>query len=451
MHAPHTRTEIPGGVRIDMPPRDFGETRLPRIFFIVFGAVFALLPAVGIGGVAAGFFRSGAWWVAAPAVLLALPFIGMGLGIMLLGIGAFSSRSWVEVRHDSITALDRVGPVTFRRRRRARLTGIDIASSPVEVNGRPVESGSLAEAAALKLEFEGARPLVALALYRAPALRPAAEALARDAARLGLTAAVLPPRADLPIEAPEVAAAQRPSAERLVAGVRITESRVDGDPLNPIDLPEPPADTKILLEQTPDGPTITLPPMGLRKGSKGLFGFAIAWNAFILVFLIISGVMLFAPGVQWQNGAPPSAGFKGAFVVVPMLFLGVGVGMLLQAIRMGRRRAVLDVVGDALLITRRSPFGGSVLSVTRDQIRWIAVRPSGTEVNDRPLHELQIQLTEKIEDGRRRRDLLKLFVERSDDELRWLAALLRHALDVPAADAPTPIPLAADAPEPAST
>ena len=37
------------------------------------------------------------------------------------------------------------------------------------------------------------------------------------------------------------------------------------------------------------------------------------------------------------------------------------------------------------------------------------------------------------------------------DELRWLAALLRHALDVSAADTPTPTPLAADAPEPAST
>lgn len=94
--------------------------------------------------------------------------------------------------------------------------------------------------------------------------------------------------------------------------------------------------------------------------------------------------------------------------------------MFYAALRSGRRRAVIDVVGTDLLITIQSTGAPKTHSWSRAEIERVEVGPSGMEVNDVPVMELQIWPVGGKKTG--------LFAERTDDELRWLAWEIRGAL-----------------------
>ena len=66
---------------------------------------------------------------------------------------------------------------------------------------------------------------------------------------------------------------------------------------------------------------------------------------------------------------------------------------------------------------------GTTAWFTRAEIAAIRVAPSGVKVNNRDIIELQIHLA----DGRPKLGLLS---ERKDDELEWVAAVLRRTLGV---------------------
>jgi hypothetical protein len=171
-----------------------------------------------------------------------------------------------------------------------------------------------------------------------------------------------------------------------------------------------PVGTTIRVEPTSDGLTITVPPAGVWKGSKGLFSFALLWIAFTAVFAVLTVIV------------PPATG-KGLqvpFLLGSTLFVAIGFTMLAFAVNAGRRLAIFDVVGDTLLVNRKNLFGLRQHEWPRERLQRVGIGPSGVEINDRPVMELQVVDTDDCKTG--------LLSERSDEEIRWVAHLVRRGL-----------------------
>jgi hypothetical protein len=188
------------------------------------------------------------------------------------------------------------------------------------------------------------------------------------------------------------------------------------DAVAPNETPLPqPADSPITIERFPDGLTITVPPAGLGKGTHGLFAFAILWNGFMGVFTPVLLIGIFrGKGVE-----------QGAALIAPAvlsLFWLVGIGILLGALNMGRRRAAIAVTGGALMVIQAGIFGTKQRQWAATEIRKICAGHSGMEVNDKPILELQIYGQGAGKFG--------LLAGRADEELRWIASELRAALGV---------------------
>jgi hypothetical protein len=168
------------------------------------------------------------------------------------------------------------------------------------------------------------------------------------------------------------------------------------------------------VEARPNGFLLVVPPAGLLKGSKGLFGFAILWCLFMSVF---TGILMVASGKD-SHGTPA------AMWVFFALFWLIGLGMLAGAINMGRRRAMLLVENDQLSVAQIGIFGAKKRDWHRESIAAIRADASGMTVNDVPLIELQIYPVGGKKSG--------FFAGRDELELRWMATELRRALQVTA-------------------
>jgi hypothetical protein len=175
-----------------------------------------------------------------------------------------------------------------------------------------------------------------------------------------------------------------------------------------------PAGSKVHVEQHADGVAIRVPPAGLWRGSQGAFVFALLWCALCAAVTVslVSGLL--------QGGED---------IWIGLLFLGAvfwpaGVGMLLLGINMGRRRAVLAVAGDQLVVERTGLFGTKHHAWQREEISDVRAGPSGMTVNDEPVLELQIHPRQGKKVG--------LLAGRDAEELRWLATTLRRALGLAA-------------------
>ena len=115
----------------------------------------------------------------------------------------------------------------------------------------------------------------------------------------------------------------------------------------------------------------------------------------------------------------------------PMAFMGcfwiIGVALLISAINMGRRTAVLLAEAGHLRVTAQSLFGARQWEWGPGELREVRAGPSGMRVNNRPVLELQIQPTV----GRK----VGLLAGRDEDELLWMAARLHRALSLSAGEA----------------
>ena len=196
-------------------------------------------------------------------------------------------------------------------------------------------------------------------------------------------------------------------------------SSLESDPLDgtqpvpnvPAAAPPP---TTIQIERFPDGLTANIPPAGFG-GTKGLFFFAVVWNVAIGFFsvLMISIVL----GGKQQDGA---------VWVLPLLlsvFCLVGIGLLLASLNMARRRAAIAVTGSTLMVIQTGLFGSKQRTWEPGDVEAVRVGPSGMTVNNKPVMQLQI-----IDGGA---DTFGMLTGRRDEELQWLAAELRAALNVP--------------------
>ncbi len=184
---------------------------------------------------------------------------------------------------------------------------------------------------------------------------------------------------------------------------------------NPQDLPLPeqPSGSKIEWEDRPDGLAIRIPPAGLKKGSKGLWAFAIIWNAFVgLIYVGLAYAAIVNKDDEAWTG-----------MLAMLIFLAVGVGILLGALNMGRRSADILLMNSMLTIKRKGIFGEKVKEFEIADIKKIADGPSGMEVNNKPVYELQVFNKENTK-------LIGLLSQIEDKELKWLAALLDRKLKI---------------------
>lgn len=175
-----------------------------------------------------------------------------------------------------------------------------------------------------------------------------------------------------------------------------------------------PAGTTIRIDRMEEKEfTITIPPAGVWKGSKGLFFFSLLWCGVLTFMTIVIVIAMQKPG-QAKDDSPWVA------PVVFGLFWVVGIGMFLGALNMGRRRAAIALVNTQLMAIQTGIFGSKKREWQLNEIKEVRVGPSGIEVNSQPVNELQI-LDQKD-------DKFGFLSERDDEELRWLAWEIRQSL-----------------------
>jgi hypothetical protein len=314
-----------------------------------------------------------------------------GLWVVRLGLFILAGHSEIEVAHGWLHAIERAGPVRWSRRRRIDdIRRLAVKRAADAQDRQPAEVRHLArlpiDLSAIAVECEKKSPLLAAAGYPHEWLL----ALAHDLSRRC-----------------ELAALESPNKPRIVVADLGDEQAQQAEAL------QKPAGSNITLEEHADGVTLHVPPAGLWKGSKGLFAFSLLWNGFMT---IVTG------GFVWALLAG-GAGHLDALIFVAFIaaFWAVGLGLMLAGINMGRRCAVLGVVGnDHLLVLQTGIFGSKRREWDRGQLEEIRAGPSGIETNGVPIIELQIIP--------RRGKKVGLLAGRENDELHWLAAVLRHSL-----------------------
>ncbi len=399
---PEVRFEAtPDGGRYRLPRRPLGWFRLLGLVPIGFGVL--MLGGLGafIGPFTSGMFNAsgGLDWGSLMFAAFLVPFVLGGVTPILLGLWLIAGASDIVVRDGRVAAVERLGPL--RRRRRRSIDGLTV----------------------LYLGHGGGSALNSwlgsLSLLRAGTdLDPSVERAAHD--KNGLFLAWGYPEATLRPLATHVAdllgqyiGDRRPlpviGVDLLESGTFTGHGASDTGWSHRV-VERQPADSKAILDERADGLTLTLPAGGLWRGSAGLFASSLLWCGFMMVF---TSIVVFTGGLDI---------IFAAFITV---FWAIGIGMMLVAFNLGRRRVILDVVGvpgDATLLVARQDLRGIRQDdwPTRD-IAAVRVADSGTEVNDRTLRQLHVEL-------RDRKKPVKLLTGRPDEELAWIATTLRRGL-----------------------
>lgn len=383
-------------VRFILPARELGKARValggPILGFGLFITTFMVFWMSG--PLRSGLTGTGgARWFEIGFGLMGLPGLVVGLGLTLLGLLVFMNGSHAEiiVTADRLLSIEKAGPVRWSwKRPRAGIIRVVIQEGlgTVSTNGGPAKPFG-ATLGSLIIESSHAKPLLAAIGYSQELLRPLAGEIAR---RLGTETTA---NEFVPF---------RQRVEVVERGV--TESVPDQA------VPRPEG-TDITVDTHAQGVAILVPPAGLWKGSQGLFAFSLIWNGFVVAILVV----VLAGAI---NGTG-HAGFVPYLFLLP--FLAVGVGILMMAISMGRRQVMLAVAGDSLAYRVLGPFRTTERRIARAQVRGVTVGPSGMEVNNRTVYEVQVLVMGKPAK-------VGLLAQRTRDEQEWVAATLRRALGV---------------------
>lgn len=169
-------------------------------------------------------------------------------------------------------------------------------------------------------------------------------------------------------------------------------------------LPALPPGSRIVCERTAKGLSITVSPVGIWRGSAGLF----PWGLMVVVFGSL---------VALQTRTEP---LSGTDILLMLIFLLVGIGLMLGGLHVGRRRAVLAVIGDRLLVLQTGLFGSQHGEWWRADLEDVRVGTSGATVNHEAVLELQIYPRNGQKFG--------VLAGWDQAELEWLAEVLRRFL-----------------------
>ena len=382
------RELLPEGVHYILPPRMLGKARRWAKAALVIGGF------VGIAALA--WFALSAWRMVAGGklniggivpTLFMLPITSFAFTVAAFGSFLLYGHAEILLADGTLTARERSG--WLRKNWKRRIDSIE-RLEVVEALARPTDG-----AAPLRLPGDYYR-IKAGDIFLAPGYpRELCFALAEDLRRRW-------PKnnsGDSNSTAPEVIESS-PFGSSIVGETAVA----------PPPLVQPTCST-VEVTDTADSLTLRVPPAGIRKGSKGLIFFALFWNAFMIIFTL----------------ATVGAGFKhmpwlgiGLFLAA---FWAVGIGMLVASVNMGWREAAIVVAAHRLMVIQKSIFGTKRREWAGDELDTIVSGLSHMEVNNIHLRQLQIRTTE----GRK----FAYFTGRDDDELEWLAGLLRERLDLP--------------------
>ena len=390
---------VTGGFRYVLPKRGGKPVRTAGWVIGGFGAFATAFMVLWMSGPLRAFFesRGGDRWFSLVFGLFGLGGLVPGLAMLFGGIGAAAGWSYceVEVAGPDIKVIERFGLVRWSwSRRLVDLTGFEVS------HDRMARIGPDGKAAAVTVSpgFGGVTTI-----SDKPKPAPLHIAWGYPNALVQALANEMSERTKLPV----MANAEDEDDEEgdVVAAESAEDRRVT----------EKPPKSDIVVQALADGVGLSVPPAGLWRGTKGLFVFAIFWDLICTVILV--AMILAAVKAGPKGNAPPFPVF--VFIGV---FIAIGVAIMFAAINMGTRRALMAVTKGVLTIRQIGIYKTREWRFAAGEVAAVRMGRSGMEVNNKPVMELQIV----PRDGKK----VGVLGQRSDDELLWLAAILRQALNV---------------------
>jgi len=380
------------GTRYILPRRQTGQLKVFGCFGIAFGCAFAGFAVFWTVMAATMTQKIGFSVVGLLFALFGIPFILAGLAVIGFGVMSLIGHCEIEVEGGELRVRERGGPFRWTRRiKSGAIKRFMVASGAASINEQPVTSGPLSDVGSLMAETDDGKPRLVVMGYPRAMVEALAATLSKDLA--------------LQTGAPPVETKVFAEGESLPETIANEERS------------EPPPGTNIRI--TPAGNAIlaVVPPSGFKGMPRSMLIFSIFW-------LLISSVVL----VGFIVAALNSKGGKTPWFVFVFIsgFEAIGIGMLLGAINMARRKASLRASATDLMIVRQSPFGSKTFKATRSEVNAIRVGPSGAAVNNVPVLELQVHAAGGAKHG--------CFSGRSNEELAWLATELRRAMNVPSGE-----------------
>jgi len=372
------------GARFELPLRPAHKGM--GLGLLLVGLFITAFMVVWMGGPITGAFRfSGPFrWSLVLFGLLGLPGLGMGLAMMIRGATLVSGRSResIEMTRDLLRVTEHLGPFRWTRKLpREQIRRFTRKPSPRHGKGPSPASLHNNDGPCLWAENTAGKPFRIAPFYSTAVLDPLAAALAE--------------------------VMERPAAGAGAPSAAATDN--DGATAEEGTAPAPPPNTAVTIRDFAEGFAIDAPPVGLRRGSQGLFIFSLVW-------LGMCGLIFTVP--LWGGG-------RGVSNVVPwilfaLLFVGIGLAMLAASIHMGRRRVMIAVNARTVGLRQIGIFGARERRFPRAEVADVCVGPSGMEINNRPVMELQFRLRDRKKVG--------CLSSLSEEELHWLAAVLRRRL-----------------------
>jgi len=388
---PEIRVEaVRDDVTYTFPTRRLGALHWLGLPLVLFSIGWFWIPGHAVHGLLKEFSTGRGGW---PLLLFACFFGAFMIpGFMPLGIGLaiLCGRARVVWHGQKLSADELVGPFRWRRRLTMGKDSIQkllVDRSDARANGRLITSGPLADQGSLRVEFARGKPRVLVIGYPHEWLQAVADDLsARAGAQSG--------------------SGSKPEVEV------IDHSHDDDTPDEAEGALVQPVGSSVQLEETAAGLTLTLPPLGARKGSYGLLHFGIIWCAIlgVIVTALIFSMVRGSQSVPW-----PVFPFLSVFVLI-------GVFVLVSAVNLGKRRGIIRVLDGTLQIAQEGLFKPKLWNWRREEIATVCAGDSGTRVNNRAIPELQIFPVNGKKVG--------VFSGRDDANLEWMAAKLRRALKI---------------------
>jgi hypothetical protein len=200
---------------------------------------------------------------------------------------------------------------------------------------------------------------------------------------------------------------------------------VEGDPeLSEYEeLDERPAGSRIAVDAAGDRLTLIVPPPGWEANRAWVAGGVVA----CLIALGLTSA-LFAGQQSWA-GLPVTA-------LIALPAWAAGIGLLLVGSNRARRRVVLDVTGDALVVWQSGLLRTRPRRWSRQQLADVFVMYYPPTGEDEVEGHWELQIHPQPGHGR----VFSLLAYRDVAELRWLATVLRRALRCPGTSPDSPPP-----------
>lgn len=179
----------------------------------------------------------------------------------------------------------------------------------------------------------------------------------------------------------------------------------------------PPPGSRLSVERFEDGLTVKVAAPGLTGWLLGLF----IGGAVCDLLGILSLVAALLKWTVGQGKFDPGE-LAGAFTFVGV-FGSVGLVLTLTSLNMARRQAAIAVTDGLLMALQTGLFGSKQREWQPGEVLAVRVGPSGVEVNNKPVMELQIL------DAHGRK--FSMLAGHREEDLHWLARELSLSLKLP--------------------